>query len=324
MTNSSSTCTRCQSAHGRGEDRCPVCGLVVPGGGLSDLPVTAVEVLRCDGCGAAVSYNIPAGAPSCAFCGSVTHLETPEDPLEQAEQLLPFIVDRDRAEEVFRDWLGNLGWTRPSDLASASRLDSMQALWWVGWVLDAEALVSWAADSEVGTGRADWAPHVGRTKMTFEGVVSSASRGLTDAETAHLIDSYDLETAAPTDSLQGLEGALEHVEFRRSRARRHVASEIDRLVGERLRGGIVPGQRFRNVRAEVLARRLVTRRLGFPAWVIAYRYRGVLHRFVVSGQNPSCRMGDAPTSTVKILFAVLAAALGLLSLAAILAVLLVT
>lgn len=316
------TCSRCDSVCERGDDRCAVCGMVVPGGGADDLPVTTVAVLRCDGCGAAVTFSVPAGAPSCAFCGSVMHLEKPEDPLEQAEMLLPFSVDRGQAEATFREWLGSLGWFRPSDLRSASRLDSMQALWWVGWSFDSEVLVSWAADSDVGTGRADWAPHVGRTEMVFGGVVSSASRGLTEDETVRLIESYDLATAVDSDSVGGPEGVVERFEMRRSHARRHVASVIGRLVDGRVRRGVIPGRRFRNVSTEIVARRLVTRRLGFPAWVIAYRYRGVLHRFVLSGQDSDCRMGDAPTSAAKVLFAILAAALGLLGLAAVLGVLL--
>jgi hypothetical protein len=67
------------------------------------------------------------------------------------------------------------------------------------------------------------------------------------------------------------------------------------------------------------ARRLVTRRLGFPAWVIAYRYRGVLHRCVLSGQDAACLVGDAPISVARVVLAVLAALLGVLGLAGLLA-----
>ena len=56
-----------------------------------------VEVLRCEGCGAAVSYSEKARAPKCAFCGSVLHLETPSDPMEQTRHFLPFTVTRSQA-----------------------------------------------------------------------------------------------------------------------------------------------------------------------------------------------------------------------------------
>jgi hypothetical protein len=260
---------------------------------------------------------VSAGAPSCAFCGSVLHLESPEDPLEQAQILLPFTVSRASAEEVFRGWLRSLGWFRPSDLTSASRLESPQALWWVGWAVSTESLVSWAADSDVGTGRADWAPHVGQKEMVFDNVVAPASRGLSESEARLLIDSYDLSTAVEADSVTEPDGAVERFDVRRSHARKHVAAVIQGLTEQRLRQGTIPGHRFRNLAVEVLARRLVTRRLGFPAWVIAYRYRGTPYRFVLSGQDPDCRTGDAPISVGKIALtaaAGLAALLGLLAL----------
>jgi hypothetical protein len=307
-------CTRCESAVDRGDDRCAVCGLVVSDSGPADLPVTAVEVLRCDGCGAAVSYSVEAGAPQCAFCGSTLHLEAPEDPLEQAQLLVPFTVRRSQAEEVFGQWLGSLGWFRPMDLKPASRLETMRALWWTGWVIEADALVSWAADSDVGAGRADWAPHVGRAEMRIEDVVAPSSRGLTDDETRSLLDSYDLDSAVDPHLVVGPDGAVERFELLRSEARRHVRSVIDSVVDDRLRSGVIPGRRFRNVRAEVLLRRLSARRMGLPAWVIAYRYRGRLHRFVLSGQDPDRRMGDAPISVAKIVLTMTAGVIALISL----------
>jgi hypothetical protein len=316
--NAAETCSRCESRLERGDLRCPVCRLASPFAEPQDMDTTSIEVLRCGGCGAAVSYTIDAAAPQCAFCGSVTELETPEDPLEQVEHTLPFTVDRVRAEAIFRDWLRGLGWFRPSDLRSRHRLESMRGLWWVGWVVDATALVSWTADSDAGTGRADWAPHSGRVTMTIDDMVSPASRGLTDSETERLLVSYDLSTAAD-EPVQSEDGAVvERFDVPRSHARRHVAAEIDRRVRSELVEGVIPGNRFRNVNAAVLARGVSTRRIGFPAWVIAYRYRRKLYRFVLSGQDPTCLMGDAPISAAKVVVAILGGIVGLLALLAVL------
>jgi hypothetical protein len=246
-------------------------------------------------------------------------VESPEDPIEQAEFTLPFTVDRPKAETVFRDWLKGLGWFRPSDLGSASRLESMRGLWWVGWVVDVDALVSWTADSDAGTGRADWAPHSGRVNMVLDDMVSSASRGFTEEETATLLESYDLsgESARPTET--DADVVIEQFEVSRSHAREFVASEVERLVRQRLTRGVIPGNRFRNINAAVLARGLSTRRIGFPAWVVAYRYRKKLYRFVLSGQDPSCLMGGAPISVAKVVLSILGGIVGLLALLALVA-----
>ena len=67
----------------------------------------------------------------------------------------------------------------------------------------------------------------------------------------------------------------------------------------------------------VILRRLVTRRLSFPAYVLAYRYHDQLYRVVICGQDARCVIGSAPYSWVKIFMAASAAAIGLLTVAAV-------
>ena len=311
MTADSGSCARCASPLEREDLRCPICNAAAPGTEVADLETTTTEVLRCNSCGAAVSYSVGARAPACAFCGSVMHTETPDDPLEQTQFYVPFTVDRAAADEAYRRWLGGLGWFRPSDLGSASRVESMTPLWWVTWVFNAAASVTWTADSDAGAQRSDWAPHSGETEMVFDDVVASASRGLSVSETDLLIPTYDLTTArdAPDDQIPGT--TVEQFDLPRSTARGRVTAFIRRLVRERLQKGPIPGGRFRNVHAAVVLRRLVTRRLAFPAWVLAYRYRGSLYRVVISGQDAGCLVGSAPYSVARIFAVICGGALAL-------------
>lgn len=316
MTVDSGLCARCASPLEKEDLRCPICNAAAPGTQIEDFETITVEVLRCNGCGAAVSYDIRAQAPACAFCGSVMHIETPDDPLDQTQFYVPFTIDRAAADEAYRSWLGGLGWFRPSDLGSASRIESMTPLWWVAWVFNAEASVTWAADSDAGAQRSDWAPHSGQTEMVFVDVVASASRGLSASETDVLIPTYDLATAcdAPDDHVPGT--TVEQFDLPRSAARGRVAAFIERLVGDRLQQGSIPGRRFRNVHAALVLRRLVTRRMAFPAWVLAYRYRGSLYRVVISGRDAGCLIGTAPYSLARILAVVCGGALALALVAA--------
>lgn len=301
MTAPPSPCARCESPVEREDLRCPVCNLAAPDVSSDDHDEISVEILRCDGCGAAVSYDVDARAPACVFCGSVMRIEMPVDPLEQVQQRLPFTVRREHAEGAYREWLAGLGWFRPSDLRSASRVESLTPLWWVGWVFDAEAEITWAADSDAGAGRASWAPHAGTTKMAFDDVVASASRGLSTEETAFLLPSYDLGTAVTATGETEPGTTMEQFDLRRSSARERVTAFIRETITDRLQRGSIPGKRFRNVHAAVVLRRLTTRRFAFPSYVLAYRYRGRLYRVVISGQDAARLMGTAPVSVAKIL-----------------------
>ena len=94
-------CHRCESPIERGDLRCAICGLptpVTPAGAVATDEIVAA-ILRCNGCGAAVAYDAKAGAPKCGFCGSVMEVETPEDPIEEAQSFLVFRVD---AAQAFR------------------------------------------------------------------------------------------------------------------------------------------------------------------------------------------------------------------------------
>jgi hypothetical protein len=266
-----------------------------------------VQVLRCQGCGAAVSYDAKVQAPRCAFCDSVMALEAPQDPLEEPEAFLPFQVTPGEARVALKRWLGSLGWFRPDDLRSESRVETLRPLVWVGWVFDVETLASWTADSNQGSHRSSWAPHSGQVEVDFQNVLVSASRGLTEPETLAITEGYDLATAGPLGELPP-GTTVERFQVQRSHARRRIVHAVEDSARERIERAHVPGSSRRNVRVAVLIRGLVTKRLGMPAYVLAYRYRGKLYRVVVSGQDESFVTGAAPYSWLKITLVVLASA----------------
>jgi len=303
MVDAIGTCSRCESPIERGDLRCAICSLAVPVEHASR-EETEVRIMRCGGCGAAVDYDVEVQAPRCAFCDSVMKIERLVDPLEEAELHLPFQVDRDTAQRAVTSWLGSLGWFRPGDLKQKARIEGVRPLQWVGWVFDADALVSWTADSDLGSWRADWAPYSGQVELRFDDICVSATRGLTDVEVDAMVPHYDLGTAVPQEMLTATmrpEGtSTERFDVQRSAARARVASAIERTALATVAERHVPGTRRRKVRVLPLVRALTTRRFSFPAWVMAYRYKGELYRAVVCGQDARCVLGKAPYSWLRI------------------------
>lgn len=299
MTDAAPICGRCESPVEAGDLRCAICGQALPAG-TAGREVVVVDVHRCKGCGAAVEYDPDARAPRCVFCDRVMELERMEDPVEQTEAWLPFTATSAQARDALRRWLGSLGFFRPSDLRSEARVETLQPVWWVGWVFDAEALVSWAADSDAGSGRSAWAPHAGQTRMVFDDVLVSASRGLTDAEVSAMAPGLDLGSAGPEP--EGARDAhVERFDVQRSLARRRIVEGVHRSAEARVAEEHVPGSRVRNLHTAVLLKGLDTRRLAFPSYVLAYRYRGSLYRVVIGGQDTDHVHGKAPWSVAKIL-----------------------
>jgi hypothetical protein len=303
------SCARCQTPLEEADLRCCICALAVPAAGGAAPPAVRARILRCRECAAAVAYDAERKAPHCAFCGAVMKVEEPIDPVEEAELILPFAVDRTRATGALRGWMGSLGWFRPGDLSAAATVEKLEPLYWAAWIFDADARVTWTADSDADSRRSSWAPHSGSARFTWRNVVVSASRGLSGKETVKLTPRYLIDGARPVAQAADVDGARESFDTQRSAARARIVAAIESAAEKQLsEGGFIPGSRFRNVHASVLLERLTTRRYLLPAWVLAYRYKGSLYRSVVHGQDESLVLGDAPVSWLKIVLVVGAAA----------------
>jgi hypothetical protein len=300
-------CERCHSALEPEDFRCPVCALpkAPEPSALAERP--RAKLVRCDSCGAAIAYSVEAQAPRCAFCASAMHLETQEDPIDQAKWFVPFAVSPGQARQALAAFLSKGGFFRPADLATRASVDSLKPLWWPGWKFDVSVKVSWTADTHAGAQRSDWAPHSGEAKFVLRRVIVSASRGLTEWEAMKLSLSYDLTQALPAP--QGPEGAqVELFDVTRSGARRQILNAVELRAAEHIAMHELPGPGRRNMNVAVVLSGLETTNYALPAYVLAYRYGKKLYRVVVHGQDTACVLGEKPLSKMRVALTVLAAA----------------
>jgi len=295
-------CTRCETALEDGDLRCAVCAFPAPAVVWSSVARSHAQVLRCGDCGAAVAFSAEAQAPRCGFCGATMAIEQPVDPVETAQLRLPFAVDREAAEAALRGWLGRRGWFAPRALSSEAVLESLTPLSWAAWLVNAEAQVTWAADSDAGARRSSWAPHAGQVSLGFHNIVVPASRGLREAECRLLIPYYELSRVVGVDRALGpgeVGSTIESFDAQRSAARRYVQDSIEATSKRRIEPQI-PGRRYRNVHVACLLEHQTTDRIALPAWVLAYRYRGNPYRAIVHGQRPEVVFGKSPSDWTKV------------------------
>lgn len=291
-------CTRCRGQLEPGDLRCAVCALPVRLEAPAERTPHA-QVLRCTDCNAAVAFSAKAQAPHCGFCGAMMAIEQLVDPLEVAELQIPFAVDRDAAAHALRGWLGRGGFFTPKTLRDEAVLETLTPLCWAGWVCSAQAQVAWTADSDEGARRSAWAPHAGQVPMRFEAIVVPATRGLTAEECDHLVPYYDLRRAVPVTAEPSEDVVIESFDAQRSAARAQVQHAIEATAKTRVEPHI-PGRKFRNVHVACLLQGQTTQRVAFPAWVLAYRYRGRPYRALIHGQRGELVFGRAPIDRVKL------------------------
>lgn len=280
-------CRRCESQLEADELRCPVCSLVAPPSPARPGAAT-MRVRRCETCGAAMArWSTETQAVRCVFCDAQARLQELVDPMEQTEAWVPFRVDAHDARAAVKRWLGQRGFLAPGDLASSS-IENLTPVAYPAWAFTAHADISWASDD-------GGVPFAGRMTNQFENIVVPASTGLTAAEARELARHTDVSQVEPqVPELNGL--VTEVFDVPRSAARDIVAKSVETLSRAMVVKDHVPGGTYKRLALSVVLTRLSTRRLGLPAWILAYHYRGNLYRVVVNGQDGARVMGDEPIS----------------------------
>lgn len=98
----------------------------------------------------------------------------------------------------------------------------------------------------------------------------------------------------------------EVIELQRSGAWQQIFESIrNQAVSAVGSAGVLPGSRHKNLKVSPLLSAVETKRVGFPVYVLAYRYDGELFRVLVDGRDKQRVFGDAPFSTAKLTLVIL-------------------
>jgi hypothetical protein len=267
---------------------------------------------ECRGCGASMSWDASARALRCPFCGS-TDLDEQKDAKALApNRVVPFAFDRDRAQTILRQWLGQ-GFWRPGDLAATASIDEMKPVYVPYWVFDATTHTYWTADSSSTPpgARGNWYPMTGEHHGRYAGVLIGASSALTPHETASLCP-FDLSQGRRPDDVDLDNAIVEQFRVQRKYARPLARQGLEDLERQAC-AQYVPGSN-RNLKVNVRLENLTSEPVLVPVWIMAYRYRESVYRFLINGQTGQA-WGQAPFSWIKVTVAVLLALLAMLIIA---------
>jgi ribosomal protein S27E len=291
-------------------------------GQLDSLPqglgVENDRLAKCNECGASVHFNDEKTATRCAFCGAASVLVQTENRRSlRPESLVPFAVEKKRANDEFGKWLASL-WFRPSDLRKMASVQDLGGVYVPFWTYDAHVDSSWTADAgyyyyeteeytEVEDGetvtktrevqRTRWEPAWGQRSDDFDDVLVCASLGL-PRDLAASLRSFDTKQLVPYSPafLAGWQAEEYAVDLQNGFT--EARQEMDREQ-ERRCSNDVPGDTQRGLSVSSTYSQLTFKHVLLPIWIAAYRYRGDVYRFLVNGQTGEVQ-GKAPYSWLKI------------------------
>jgi len=103
---------------------------------LTTIAEDALEV-RCEGCGATVSFTPPEVAGECPFCGrKIVAQPRSADPIVAPEGVLPFQVPEPRARDEIKKWIGSR-WFAPNALKKMAYQEGVSGVYLPFWTYDA-------------------------------------------------------------------------------------------------------------------------------------------------------------------------------------------
>jgi hypothetical protein len=225
-------------------------------------------------------------------------------------QVVPFRLDRNEAESAMREWLGR-GFWRPGNLASQAAIVEMTPVYVPYWVFRAKTHSYWTADTAntPSGARGDWCPLSGEHREEYSGLLIGASGVLTARETAS-VEPFDLGQGLPPEQVDLDNVTVERFSLQRKYARPIARQSIEARVQQDVDRRYVPGK-ARNIHANVRVESMSSEPVLLPVWIMAYRFRDKLYRFLVNGQTGKAA-GQSPTSLGKVLLVAGALCLGVL------------
>jgi hypothetical protein len=293
-------CSVCQAILDEEDLFCANCGTEAPHP-EGERPVqtkVATHNFECQGCGASMSYDASARTLRCPFCSSEKLDEQKDLKVLRPNWVVPFVIQQQDALGRMRQWMGSSFW-RPGDLAQAAVVTKLTQVYVPYWVFAAKVFTYWTADSSQTPpgARGDWFPLAGENRGTYSGVIVGASSVLTPTETDGICP-FELGKAVSPDQVDLENVVYEQFRVQRKYARPLAQAGLEAREREACRK-FVPGN-CRNMKVNLRVEGLTGEPVLLPVWIMAYRYKDQLHRFLVNGQTGKCT-GTAPISYKKIL-----------------------
>ncbi|MCP4218200.1 MAG: hypothetical protein GY765_26420 [bacterium] len=286
------------------------------------IEVTAVS---CNSCGASISLEPGVTSDSCPYCASnIVVKGGSTSSLLKPKSMIPFVVDKKKATESFRDWIQGL-WFAPSNLKKNSSInEKLSGIYVPYWTYDSNTYTTY--DGERGTHyyvtetymeeedgesvtrtrevqHTQWYPVSGYVHVNFDDVLINASRSLPEKHMTGL-EPWNMTELLPyndkylggfrsesyqVDVAEGFEGA-------KIRMEPDINMEIYRDIG---------GDEQRVISSDTDYRDITFKHILLPIWISSYRYSSKVYRFLINGQTGEVQ-GERPYSWIKISLAVLA------------------
>ena len=290
----------------------------------------STRTFRCESCGSEVDAPRDQRSLRCPFCDSTYVAELPleQRTSQRPEFIIGFEVSREKAQELFFQWIGKNSFFRPGDLVRKAATEKQQGIYIPFWHFSMIAMSQWSAqigehwyrtetytvknaDGKTETRtrtiqETEWWPLSGVYRKYYSGYMVSASKGLPQQE-ALAIQPYRLNTMVRYRPMYLAGWLSEEYSISREVALATTQQEFrnrERNAISRFLPGDVQSGLTVQTDLDVGGSDLIL----LPVHVLSYRYGDKVYRFLVNGQTGKM-VGEKPWSGSRIAIVVIAAVL---------------
>lgn len=280
----------------------------------SDLPD---HLLRCQNCGSQVATTLDQRSYTCPFCDSsiVTEIDIANSGRQRPEFVIGFAVTAAQAQQKYYDWLGKNAWFRPGDLATKAVSDKQKGVYIPFWHFSMLARSRWSArigeywyreeryqtvDSKgkrvTRTRRVqetEWFPLRGEHHKYYHSYLVPGSKGITPEE-AKAIQPFQLSALQRYRPYYLAGWMAEEYTLPLNAAARRTKKEFE-LRQQAAVQRFLPGDRHSDLRVQTKLDVNGSDLILLPVFVLSYRYRDRVYRFLVNGQTGKF-IGEKPWS----------------------------
>ena len=280
------------------------------------------RIIKCESCGAETVLDENSVAQFCAFCGSSHIIKTEESAGIVPESLIPFVISKDKAGELFSNWIKKLFFA-PRALKSSHKMNRINGVYIPFWTYDSNTFSNYTA--ERGTyyyiTETEWVEQDGERKQVtkqvrktswsfvqgnyskfFDDILINASSQVNKYIISKL-DPFNLKELVlyKPEFLSGFSAERYSVDLKSgwSLAEEKIESDLRSEIRHKIGGDEVRSLRFSTSYDAIKFKHIL-----LPIWISAYIYKEKVYRFMVNGQTGKVD-GESPVSIIKIMLLIL-------------------
>jgi len=282
-----------------------------------------VVSVKCETCGAQVSFPPNITADECPYCSSNIIIKNGSaNSVLKPKSLIPFVIEKRKADTLFREWISKL-WFAPSKLKERTSKGKINGVYVPYWTYDSNVSSSYTGQrgtyyyvtesyttTENGqtvtrtrqVRKTRWTTVSGIIHHFFDDVLVIASNTL-PKKIANKLNTWNLTALTPFNEqfLSGFKSEAYQVDIKNGfeTAKKIIDREVDYLIRQDI-GGDEQRITFENTSYNDVK----FKHILLPIWISSYKYKDKIYRFLINGQTGEVQ-GERPYSFAKIALLVL-------------------